>query len=165
MEKRGSQKEGKKSEKDTIKTALGKAMGLCAKSEQCSSDILSKLESWGLDSSEATSVINILVRENFINDQRYADSFVRDKYRHNKWGKVKIAAHLRSKNIEPEVIVTSLSLLDDDQYRQMITDTLNSHRKFIKAKNQYDLKGKLLRFGLSKGFESQILYDILNDLD
>jgi len=165
MEKRGSQKEGKKSEKDTIKTALGKAMGLCAKSEQCSSDILSKLESWGLDSSEATSVINILVRENFINDQRYADSFVRDKYRHNKWGKVKIAAHLRSKNIEPEVIVTSLSLLDDDQYRQMITDTLNSHRKFIKAKNQFDLKGKLLRFGLSKGFESQILYNILNELD
>jgi len=165
MEKRGSQKEGKKSEKDTIKTALGKAMGLCAKSEQCSSDILSKLESWGLDSSEATSVINILVRENFINDQRYADSFVRDKYRHNKWGKVKIAAHLRSKNIEPEVIVTSLSLLDDDQYRQMITDTLNSHRKFIKAKNQFDLKGKLLRFGLSKGFESHLVYDILNEID
>jgi len=165
MEKRGSQKEGKKSEKDTIKTALGKAMGLCAKSEQCSSDILSKLESWGLDSSEATSVINILVRENFINDQRYADSFVRDKYRHNKWGKVKIAAHLRSKNIEPEVIVTSLSLLDDDQYRQMIADTLNSHRKTVKAKNQYELKGKLLRFGLSKGFESQILYDILNEID
>jgi len=165
MEKRGSQKEGKKSEKDTIKTALGKAMGLCAKSEQCSSDILSKLESWGLDSSEATSVIDTLVRENFINDQRYADSFVRDKYRHNKWGKVKIAAHLRSKNIEPEVIVTSLSLLDDDQYRQMITDTLNSHRKFIKAKNQFDLKGKLLRFGLSKGFESHLVYDILNEID
>jgi regulatory protein len=78
---------------------------------------------------------------------------------------VKIAAHLRSKNIEPEVIVTSLSLLDDDQYRQMITETLNSHRKFIKAKNQYDLKGKLLRFGLSKGFESHLIYDILNETD
>ena len=78
---------------------------------------------------------------------------------------MKIAAHLRSKNIDPEVISTALSLLDDDQYRQMITDTLNSHRKFVKAKNQYDLKGKLLRFGLSKGFESQILYDILNEID
>lgn len=165
MEKRGSQKEGKNPEKDSIKTALGKAMALCAKSEQCSSYIRSKLESWGLDSSEATSVIETLIRENFINDQRYSESFVRDKYRHNKWGKVKIAAHLRSKNIEPEVIVTSLSLLDDDQYRQMITETLNSHRKFIKAKNQYDLKGKLLRFGLSKGFESHLIYDILNETD
>lgn len=165
MEKRGSQKEGRKPETDTIKTALGKAMALCAKSELCRRDIGLKLESWGLGSTEAESVINTLVRENFINNQRYAESFVRDKYRHNKWGKVKIAAHLRSKNIEPEMILNALSLLDDDQYRQMITDTLNSHRKFIKAKNQYDLKGKLLRFGLSKGFESQILYDILNELD
>jgi len=164
MEKRGSQKEGKKPEKETIKTALGKAMALCAKSEQCSSDIRSKLESWGLASSESISIINILIRENFINDQRYAGSFVRDKYRHNKWGKVKIAAHLRSKKIEPEVIVSALSLLDDDQYRQMITDTLNSHRKFIKAKNPYDLKAKLLRFGLAKGFESQIIYEILNEI-
>ncbi len=47
----------------------------------------------------------------------------------------------------------------------MIRDTLDSHRKFVKAKNQFDLKGKLLRFGLSKGFESHMLYDILNDLE
>lgn len=165
MEKTDSQEEGRKPEKDSIRSALGRAMALCAKSEQCSSDIRSKLESWGLGSSESISVINTLISENFINDERYAGSFVRDKFRHNKWGKVKIASHLRLKNIEPEVIVSALSLLDDDQYRQMITDTLNSHRKFIKAKNAYDLKGKLLRFGLSKGFESQIIYDILNETD
>ncbi|TFG41731.1 MAG: RecX family transcriptional regulator [Bacteroidia bacterium] len=165
MEKTGSQKEGKRSENDTVNTALGKAMALCAKSEFCSSDIRIKLESWGLSSSDAKSVISTLIKENFINDQRYADAFVKDRYRHNKWGKMKIAAHLRAKNIESEVIGSALSLLDEDQYRQMIADTLNSHRKFIKAKNQYDLKGKLLRFGLSKGFESHILYDILNELD
>ena len=165
MEKRDSQPEGKYPEKETIKTALGKAMAICAKSEQCSNDIRSKLESWGLSAPDSISVIDKLIRENFINDQRYAESFVRDKYRHNKWGKLKIAAHLRSKNLDPEVISNALSLLDDDQYRQMIADTLNAHRKFIKAKNKYDLKGKLLRFGLSKGFESQIIYDILNEID
>jgi len=164
MEKRGSQTEGKTSEKENIKTALGKAMAICAKSEQCSSDIRSKLESWGLNTHDSISVMDKLIRENFINDRRYAESFVRDKYRQNKWGKLKIAAHLRSKNIDPEVIGNALSLLDDDQYRQMIADTLNSHRKTVKAKNQYELKGKLLRFGLSKGFESQILYDILNEI-
>ena len=112
----------------------------------------------------SNSVISTLIKEDFINDKRYAEAFVRDKNRHNKWGKVKIAAHLKAKNISSGQISSALASLDEDQYRQMIRDTLDSHRKFIKAKNQYDLKGKLLRFGLSKGFESNILYDLLNEL-
>lgn len=148
-----------------VKTALNKAMALCARREFCSGDILTKLESWGLDSQDAKSVIDTLIKEGFINDKRYAEAFVKDKYRQNKWGKIKIAVHLKAKNIASELIGSALDSLDEDQYRQMIRDTLNSHRKIIKAKNQYDLKGKLLRFGLSKGFESHILYDLLNEPD
>jgi regulatory protein len=164
MAKTVSRKVIKMSENLLVKTALNKAMALCASREYCSGDIRAKLESWGLNDSEVNSVIITLIKEDFINDKRYAEAFVRDKYRHNKWGKVKIAAHLKAKNISSGQISSALASLDDDQYRQMIRDTLDSHRKFIKAKNQYDLKGKLLRFGLSKGFESNILYDILNDL-
>ena len=159
------QKERNMTENSIVKAALNKAMALCAKSEFCSWEIQVKLESWGLTSSDSKGVISKLIKENFINDKRYAEAFVRDKYRHNKWGKVKIAAHLKTKNIASELISSALATLDDDQYRQMIRDTLDLHRKFVKAKNQYDLKGKLLRFGLSKGFESHILYDILNDLE
>jgi regulatory protein len=165
MVKTVSQKERKMPENSLVKTALNKAMALCARREYCSGDIRNKLESWGLNSSDVKSIISKLTKEDFINDKRYTEAFVKDKYRHNKWGKVKITAHLKAKNIAFELISTALSSLDDDQYRQMIRETLDSHRKFIKAKNQYDLKGKLLRFGLSKGFESSILYDILNDLE
>jgi regulatory protein len=165
MAKTVSLKGKKMPENSLVKTALNKAMALCARQEYSSGDIQSKLESWGLNNSEAKSVISTLIKEDFINDKRYAWAFVRDKYRHNKWGKVKIAAHLKAKNISSELISSALASLDDDQYRQMVRDTLDSHRKFIKAKNEYDLKGKLLRFGLSKGFESHILYDILNDLE
>jgi regulatory protein len=165
MAKTVSQKERKVPENSFVKTALNKAMALCARREFCSGDIRVKLESWGLNNSDAKSVISTLIKEDFINDKRYTEAFVKDKYRHNKWGKVKITAHLKAKNIESELISSALASLDDDQYRQMIRDTLNSHRKFVKAKNQYDLKGKLLRFGLSKGFESHLLYDILNEID
>lgn len=160
-----SQKEKKMTEDTLVKTALNKAMALCARREFCSGDIRAKLESWGLNSQDVKSVISTLIKEDFIDDKRYAEAFVRDKYHHNKWGKVKIAVYLRAKNIASELIGSALASLDDDQYRRMIRDTLDSHRKFIKAKNQYDLKGKLLRFGLSKGFESHILYDLLNDLE
>ena len=165
MAKTGSQKQRKMSENALVRTALNKAMAMCANREYCSEDFRIKLESWGLNDHEAKSVISTLLKENFINDRRFAEAFVKDKYRHNKWGKVKIAAYLKVKRIDPEVIESALAELDEDQYRQMIMAILGSHRKFIKAKNQYDLKGKLLRYGLSKGFESSILYDILNELD
>jgi regulatory protein len=152
-------------ENNLTNTALKKAMSLCARREYCSEDIRVKLDSWGINNPDADNIISRLIRENFINDKRYAEAFVKDKYHHNKWGKVKIASQLRAKRIASEVIDSALATVDEDQYRQTIKDVLASHRKFIKAKNQFDLKGKLLRFGLSKGFESHILYDILNDLE
>lgn len=147
------------------KTALNRAMALCASREYCSEDIRIKLDSWGIKGQNAENIISSLVRENFINEQRYAEAFVKDKYNHNKWGKAKIAAHLRAKKIASESIESALSLVDEDQYKQTIREILASHRKFIKARNKYELKGKLIRYGLSKGFESHILYDILNDLE
>jgi regulatory protein len=152
-------------ENTPVKTALKKAMALCASREYCSEDIRIKLDSWGIGAADSDKIISVLVKENFVNDKRYAEAFVRDKYHHNKWGKAKIAAQLRAKRIAPELISSALTALDDDQYRQMIMDTLASHRKLIKAKNKYDLKGKLMRYGLSKGFESHILYDILNEFE
>jgi regulatory protein len=152
-------------ENSLVNIALNKAMALCASREYCSGDIRLKLDSWGVKTNDAENIIVKLIRENFINDQRYAEAFVKDKYRHNKWGKAKIAAHLRAKNIQSEFIKSALATLDEEQYKQTIREILSSHRKFIKAKNQVDMKGKLLRFGLSKGFESHILYDILNDME
>ncbi len=150
-------------ENDPIRTALGKAMALCATNEHCSEDIRIKLDSWGIRGNDAEDIISRLVKDNFINEKRYSEAFVSDKYRHNKWGKVKIAALLRAKRIPSDLIKSALESLDQEQYRQTIKDLLNTHRKQVKAKNQYDLKGKLLRFGLSRGFESHLIYDILNE--
>ena len=105
-----------------------------------------------------------LLKENFINETRYASAFVRDKFKYNKWGKVKITAQLKAKNIPGEVIRLALDNIDNEQYIKFIDELINGHRRKIKAKNQYDLKAKLLRYGLSKGFESSLLYEILNDL-
>jgi regulatory protein len=58
-----------------------------------------------------------------------------------------------------------METIEEDDYRQTLREILSSHKRFIKAKNQYDLKGKLMRYGLSKGFESNILYDLLNEGD
>jgi regulatory protein len=150
-------------ESNIYQAALSRAMMLCSQREYCVDDIRSKLHLWGVGDNESDRVIKTLIKENFINEVRYAEAFVRDKFRHNKWGKVKIAAHLRTKQLPAEVIKSALDSIDDKLYSETMREIIFSHRRSVKAKNQYDLKGKLLRYGLSKGFESNLLYDLLND--
>jgi regulatory protein len=152
-------------EKALFRIALSKAMARCSRREFCCDDIRTKLLSWEIDNNDADKIIGILINENFINETRFATAFVRDKFKYNKWGKVKITAHLRVKKLPPEIITFALDSIDNKQYSKLLHDILEDHIRSVKAKNQYDLKVKLLRYGLSKGFESSLLYDILNDMD
>ncbi len=151
-------------ENDKNKSALSKAMAFCSKREYCKDDIRSKLKSWGVDEKGCEKILSILVNENFINEMRYCEAFTRDKFRYNKWGKVKITAHLKAKKIPAEKINEALATIDNELYVNTLKDLLAVQKKHITAKNLYDLKGKLLRYGLSKGFESNLLYDLLNDM-
>ncbi len=145
-----------------FKTALSKAMAICSRREHCSQEIREKLSSWEVGDSDSEKIISELVRENFLNEERFASAFVKDKFNYNKWGKIKISAQLKAKRIPSATIKSALESIDDEVYKRSITAIITSHRRSVKAKNQYDLKAKLLRYGLSKGFESNILYDILN---
>ena len=143
-------------------TAMNKAMALCAARESCQGEITAKLRSWGINEYDSTRIIDRLKKDNFINEERYANGFVKDKFNYNKWGRLKISAQLRAKNIPGDLIKKALDTLDNEIYKKTISDLLISHRRSVKAKNQYDLKAKLLRYGLSKGFESSLLYELLN---
>ena len=147
-----------------FKTALNKAMHQCSHREFCCDDIHRKLINWGIEKSDSEKIINILVKENFINKSRYAAAFVKDKFNYNKWGKLKIAAHLKSKHIPDNIIAAALDSIDNETYIKTLKNLITGHVKSVKAKNPYELKAKLLRYGLSKGFESSFLYDILNDI-
>lgn len=151
-------------EDPAYKSALGNAMALCAQREYCSSDIRMKLKGQGLERHDISSIIDVLKKEKFIDEERYAKAFVRDRFFQNRWGKIKIAAQLRAKTISESIIDKALEEIDKDLYRDTVTEIMNDHRKKTKANTRYELKGKLLRFGLSRGFESNLLYDILNDL-
>jgi regulatory protein len=150
---------------ENFKTVLGKAMAACSRRELCSSEILTMTEAWGASAAESRKILKALTDENFINEERYAAAFVSDKFSHNKWGKLKISMHLKAKRIPSELIKDALDAIDDEIYMKMIKDLISSHRRQVKAKNNYELKSKLLRYGMSKGFESHLLYDILGEME
>lgn len=152
-------------ENELYKTALSNSMALCSQREYCRSDIEEKLQKWGVNNADCQKIINTLTNENFINEERYARAFVNDKFRHNKWGKIKISYHLRARKISPQAINDALESIDNEQYISTIKMLIEGHKKSVRAKNDYDLRARLLRFGQSRGFESSLLYDILNDTD
>ena len=84
--------------------ALHKAAAYCSSGEQCCYDISEKLKKWGIEDSEASKIIEYLIKQRFIDEARYAKGFTNDKFRFNKWGRTKIAYALRLKKI-PETLI------------------------------------------------------------
>lgn len=152
-------------EENIYDTALKKAMTLCAGREYCTGDIREKLHSWGITGEECDKILSVLTRQGFIDDRRYASAFISDRLKQNKWGKIKIASMLRSRGIDDKTITSALNDIDNEEYQKIIREEIILHRKTVKSKNKFDLKSKLLRFGMSRGYESHLLYDLLNDLD
>jgi regulatory protein len=144
-------------------SVLKRAMSLCAGREICLSDIKQKLKGWGVEDGDKQMIINRLINDKFIDERRYALAFVKDKFKYNKWGKIKLSAALRMKNIADETIRESLDSIDEATYRAALKSIITNRRKTLKSRSLYDLKGKLLRYGLSKGFESHLIYDLLNE--
>lgn len=152
-------------EENSYDNALKKAMALCAGREYCTGDIREKLHFWGITGDECDKILSVLTKQGFIDDRRYASAYVSDRLKQNKWGKIKIASMLRSRGIDDKTIASALDDIDNEEYQQIIREEIISHRKTVKSKNKFDLRGKLLRFGMSRGYESHLLYDLLNDLD
>ncbi len=150
-------------EENKLHDALKKAMALCARSELCRRDVEAKLEKWGIDTSGRSKIIELLTRDRFIDEKRYSSSFARDKFRQNKWGRIKIAAMLRMKGIDEETITDALSGIDEKEYRTTFRKLMEKRRKTLKASNDFELRGKLMKFAASKGFEAKLIYEMFGE--
>jgi len=144
--------------------AYDKAAFLCSKSEHCSFDIQEKLKSWGLASTDIDAVIEKLTAEKYIDDERFARAYAKDKSRFNKWGKQKIAFMLRNKRIAPEIIRLALEEIEDDGYTDQLLKLLTDKAKTMSSANKFDRRNKLMRFALSRGFESEQINKALQKL-
>jgi len=145
-------------------TAFDKAAFLCSRSEHCASDVREKLKLWGLSAEDAELVIIKLVEEKYIDDERFARAYVKDKFRFNHWGKQKIAFMLRSKNISSEIMELAFEEIEDECYSDELRKILTDKEKSVKAKDKYDKRNKLMRFAMGRGFESSQISAVLKEL-
>ena len=148
----------------TYEQMLFKASAYCATAEHCEADVRTKLQTWACSPEHIDKIIDYLKNENFLNDQRYCNAFVRDKFRFNQWGKTKIAMMLRTKNIAEETIAEAIDQIDDATYQQTVTTLLQTKLKGLKYRDEYDRKAKLIRFAQGRGFEYGIIAAAIEQL-
>jgi regulatory protein len=147
----------------TVQEIYLRMASLCSRSEQCSQDIHKKITAAGLSDEQADEITEKLKSEKFIDDERFINSYVSDKFRFNKWGKIKIRYYLKMKGLPDLLIQNGLNGIDDEKYVEALIKTMKEKAHTIKKKNKFEKMGQIIRFAQNRGFEPELIHRHLND--
>lgn len=136
----------------TAETAFLRLSGKCALAELCTHDAKRLMTRWELEPQLQAEVIARLIKEKFIDEDRYAHAFVRDKFRYNHWGASRIRMELLRREIDGSTIEDALAEISEDDNLSELRRLIEQKRKTVRAESDYELRGKLIRFAMSRGF-------------
>lgn len=136
----------------------------CAYRDRCHQEVYNKLRKYGLDDEDTNALISHLIEYDFLDEQRYADSFVSGKYRMKKWGKRKISMHLKQKDIPQKIIESALSTIDEDEYQENLNSLALKKWKEKKG-SSFEKKVKVQRFLVGKGYDFELIHSVLEHLE
>jgi len=142
--------------------AYQKLTDLCARSEHCQHEMTEKMRQWGVSDEEQAQVMERLINERYIDDERFTRAFVNDKIKYNKWGRRKVEQALWLKRIDAEISQRVLDEVDDAEYLSILKPMLKQKRRSTRAESEYELNVKLIKFALSRGFTMDIIKQCLN---
>lgn len=157
--------EKKPKKKLTPNQALIKAQMSCAYQERCQQEMRDKLYEWGLHSNEVENIIADLISTNFLNEERFAKAFAGGKFRIKKWGKVKIKIELKKRKISDYCIRKGLAEIDDKEYINTLKDVISKKLK-ENSKGKIQVRNyKAAQYAQSRGFEGDLIWDIIKQED
>ena len=147
-----------------INIAIERIKNYCALQDRCQWDVILKLREWGLKQATKDHILEILITNKFIDEERFSTSFCRGKFRIKNWGKRKIVNELRRKQISSICINTGLKEINDKEYDLVLEKLFYQKEKSIKDKNQFIRKTKIANFLIQRGFENNLVWDKIREL-
>jgi len=145
------------------KAALVKAEHFCAYQERAQQEVRDKLYDWGLWPDAVENIIIKLIGDNFLNEERFAKAYVRGKFKQKGWGRIKIKQGLKIKKIPDKLLKKALLIIDGDEYLAMLTKILSKKANLLTEKVPYKRRYKLQQYALSRGFENDLIIDVLKN--
>lgn len=145
--------------------AQAKAEAYCAFQERSQQEVRNKLYTWGLYGHEVENIISELIATNYLNEERFAIAYATGRFRMKGWGKIKIKQGLAQKSVSKPLVKIALKAIDMDEYHAKLLEILTKKAALTKEDNPYIRKNKLARYAVSRGFEPDLVYELLNDND
>lgn len=149
----------------TIKEAQQKLEHFCAYQERCHDEVVTKLYSLKMTPDEIDAVIVRLIADNFLNETRFACSFARGKHRMKHWGKIRIVNELKSKHITANNITIALKEISPEEYQDTFEQLSQKCWDSLTEKNFIKKRKKFCDYMLRRGFESNLIYDKVKELE
>lgn len=149
----------------TIKEAIQKIEHYCAYQERCHEEVEQKLRSMKMDSDEIDQIIAHLINDNFLNEERFAQSFARGKHRMKHWGKIRITNELKFRGINQTLINIALKEISPEEYFETFDTLANKQWESIQETNSLKKRKKFCDYLLRRGFESNLVYEKVRDLE
>ncbi|MDE5963372.1 MAG: RecX family transcriptional regulator [Alistipes sp.] len=146
----------------TPEQALTALMRFCARAEKSEGDARRLMRGWGVPDTDAEKVLARLVHDRFIDDTRYAEAFVREKLRLSGWGEYKLRAALQRKGVAREIIDAALEQIDRTGMSDRLAEQLARKARNLRKASPYELKTKLIRYGLSLGYDYETVLETVS---
>ncbi|AHW59951.1 regulatory protein [Draconibacterium orientale] len=147
-----------------VQQAYSKMAQLCSRSEQCSADIRKKILTYEIVDEIVDEIIEKLIAEKYIDDERFARAYVNDKFRFNKWGRVKMRFYLRQKGLSDATIEKGLEKIDEEKYIKVLVKIMKDKAKTIKNKDRFTKMGQIIRYTQGRGFEPELIHRHMNEV-
>ncbi|MDD7171569.1 MAG: regulatory protein RecX [Prevotella sp.] len=141
----------------TEQEAYLRLAALCAQAEHCEYEMQEKMRRWEIADDAQARVIQRLITERYVDDERFARAFANDKVKYNKWGRRKVEQAMWLKHIAEDIRQRVLDSIDDEEYIAILRPLLQQKRRSVKAHNDYELRQKLIKFAIGRGFTMDII--------
>jgi regulatory protein len=141
-----------------------KAEAFCVYQERCHQEVRDKLYEWGLHSNEVEAIISQLISDSFINEERFAKAYAGGKFRIKQWGRIKIRIALKQKKISDYCIRKGLAEIDGDEYIQTLQKVIADKSRTVSEKHPQKRNYKLAQYAMSRGFEGDLVWEVLKGI-
>ncbi|PKP51094.1 MAG: hypothetical protein CVT95_01650 [Bacteroidetes bacterium HGW-Bacteroidetes-12] len=142
--------------------ALEKAKWYCSFQERCKNHVQNRLTAWKVEQKHFDAIIETLEKEDFLNEKRFTEAYVRGKFLIKKWGKIKITSELYQLSIDKRFINDAITTeIDEGDYLKTIKELIEKKIFLLKEIDETKKKEKLYRYLLSKGYESELIFKLL----
>ena len=141
---------------------LARIAAWCARAEHASSEVTTRLLRWGVDPDDVPDYLARLTADGYVNDQRYAESFVMDKWRFHGWGRVRIARALAEKGIEEGSIDRAIGRIPEEEYDRFRENLMRQKADGLPFAPPDAQAANLMRFAVNRGLEEEWIHDWLD---